>query len=172
MKTMTTTTIDTTGYSLSHETTDPGGYKKSSIHKVTVTGPNGRSYTTTYTMGPMGLWKTNYARGLNTICHLPAKKGEEARTKKDWKRKGDWVEDYDQQTTHRPIGLENVLWCLLMDANCVRHGQSFNDFCDELGMSNDSIKAKESFDACRDTWSGLIGIGADLDKLDEMYQDY
>lgn len=167
--------IDLEGFTLKYVTTDPGGYKRESKHVVTVTGPNGRSYSTDYTMGPLRFWKRTPLPTLYDDIFQAADgkalKGKEAHVLNGMMNNRA-VEQYNKLTTHRPIELADVMYCLVLDANCVRHGQSFDDYCDELGYDNDSIKVRKCFDNCRDIWSGLISIGADLDKLSAMFQDY
>lgn len=44
--------------------------------------------------------------------------------------------------------IDEVLHCLFMDADCGSY--SFNEFCDNMGLSNDSLKALDSYRACMD----------------------
>ena len=71
-----------------------------------------------------------------------------------------------------PPSVDGALWCLVCDASCVRHGQTFEEFCSELGYDSDSRTAERVFNACRDTWSALVRLGFDLDELDRVFQDY
>lgn len=60
---------------------------------------------------------------------------------------------------HTPT-IESVLECLFLDADA--GSESFNDFCDNLGYSKDSIKALDTYRACMDTKEKLRkALGAD-----------
>ena len=39
----------------------------------------------------------------------------------------------------------DVAYCLLSDAQCVYWGESFEDFCDNLGYDSDSMKAYKTY---------------------------
>ena len=67
--------------------------------------------------------------------------------------------------------LEGVLYCLVMDA-VFSSTSSFEEFCDNSGFDSDSVKAKETFEACQKTHYRLLKMGLDLDRLTEIYQDY
>lgn len=51
----------------------------------------------------------------------------------------------------KPVKPKNadVLYCLLLDAEA--NSQSFNDWCDNYGYDNDSIKAESTYRACCET---------------------
>ena len=70
-----------------------------------------------------------------------------------------------------PPTLFDLLECLAMDADCVRHGQTFEEFAGDLGYDEDSRKAERAYNTCRDIWSGLIRLGFDLDALSSWTQD-
>jgi len=75
-------------------------------------------------------------------------------------------------TEPEPVTLDEIIYSLHMDATCVCFGETFEDFCDELGYDNDSRKAEKFYHACRDTLATLIRMGVDLEKLGELFQDY
>ncbi len=50
----------------------------------------------------------------------------------------------------------DVLYCLVSDANGC--DQSFDDWCADLGESNDSIKARDTYFACQKTRVDLISM--------------
>ena len=81
---------------------------------------------------------------------------------------------YTMGAAHRPKipDLPGVLYSLSSDAGCVRYGQTFEDFCGELGYDSDSRTAEKTFNACRDEWAALIRMGFDLDALDEVVREY
>lgn len=68
--------------------------------------------------------------------------------------------------------LPDVLHRVMMDAQDVAYGQTFEDFAAEYGYDEDSRSAERIFHACRDQYFGLQRLGADLDELSELFQDY
>lgn len=66
----------------------------------------------------------------------------------------------------------DVLYCLLSDAGCVMYGQSFEDFCSEIGYNPDSISHKKIYDACTDIWRALIRMGVNVEELQKLFQDF
>jgi hypothetical protein len=52
--------------------------------------------------------------------------------------------------------LEDVMHSLLMDGQSYFDGQSFEEWCDELGYNSDSIKHKKMFDDCCETGRSLV----------------
>lgn len=68
--------------------------------------------------------------------------------------------------------IADVLACLVLDSQGVMDGKTFEEFADDLGYDTDSRKAERIFQACRNTYFGLVRIRADLDELGELFQDY
>ena len=70
-----------------------------------------------------------------------------------------WTTCYHTGLGHRKKGRlvkpkkADVLYCLFSDAELGSY--SFNDFCDYLGLSNDSFKAFDSYKACMETAENL-----------------
>ena len=81
-----------------------------------------------------------------------------------------WQEIMDKSRPEQPE-LANVLYSLVMDANCVRYGQTLSDFGKDFGFTDlqDGVKAWEG---CHASWQGLTRLGLDLDKLDEIMQEW
>ena len=50
-------------------------------------------------------------------------------------------------------GIDGVLECLFSDARC--GAESFDDFCDNCGYSNDSLKALDTYRACMESAKNL-----------------
>jgi hypothetical protein len=66
-----------------------------------------------------------------------------------------------------PPSTADVLYCLASDASGAQG--SFDEWCSNLGESNDSIKALETYRACQKTRDALLRMfGAEL--LDELAQ--
>lgn len=70
-------------------------------------------------------------------------------------------------TIMEPPTLAEVLSAMVSDANCVRFGQSFEDFAAECGYDTDSRAAERIYNACRDEWSALAKLG-NVDTLAEL----
>ena len=70
-----------------------------------------------------------------------------------------------------PPSVGGALWCLAVDASSVRHGQTFEEFCSDIGYDSDSRTAERMFNECRDTWAALIRLGFDLDELDRVFRE-
>lgn len=68
--------------------------------------------------------------------------------------------------------LADVMHSLLLDAQC--GDNSFKDFCAELGYDDDSISAKETWEACNKTHYALRGVFTTEEraKLEDAFQDY
>ena len=68
--------------------------------------------------------------------------------------------------------LADVMSSLVMDAQSVTDGQTFEDFADDMGYDTDSREAERVYNGCLDEYFGLIRLGADLDVMSQMFQDY
>lgn len=68
----------------------------------------------------------------------------------------------------------DVLYCLLSDAECFSSSGDFEDFCANLGYDTDSIKARDAYEECKETFLVLIQkLGTNkLEKLTERAQKY
>lgn len=176
------------GYSLSYVCTNAGGYHDSSEWQVTISR-NNQTYSTTFSKGPgLRIWKATRQFPSTHAWTDKIKRGkrveltwnapnlltvEECKAKgKDWQHQARVLEDFKLLTEPEKPTLPEVLSCLVSDANCVRFGQSFDEFCSDLGYDNDSRKAESTFNGCRDSWTGLVRLGANLDELDELFQNY
>jgi len=60
--------------------------------------------------------------------------------------------------------LDDILQCLFSDADA--GSQSFNDFCDNFGYDNDSLKALDTYRACMESASKLrTALGKEYDAV-------
>jgi hypothetical protein len=66
----------------------------------------------------------------------------------------------------------DVLHSLVMDAGLVRHGQTFEEFCSEVGYDTDSRKAEASYNECKEEWDLLVSLAIDFDEAEEAFSDY
>lgn len=189
--------LESAGWSLSVETVNSGGYKVSAEYRVTV-GHNGQSYTTDYTSGwGNRVWRTlaktprqtgpgfdYWARyrqpGQQVVLFhgvhgFPGPGNLKAPTEcesSNQSRQREVFASFAKLTEPILPTLPDVMFSLVMDAQCVFDGQTFDDFCGDFGYDNDSRSAERIFQACRDTWCALIRLGADFDELSELFQDY
>lgn len=71
-----------------------------------------------------------------------------------------------------PPTVADVMYCFLNDASGAE--QSFKNWCEDFGYSDDSIKAWESYRACQETRDALIRMfGKEIfEQLVEACQDY
>jgi hypothetical protein len=80
----------------------------------------------------------------------------------------------NKQTIPDKPTLADVMSSLVMDAQSVADGQTFEDFADEMGYDTDSREAERVYNGCRDEYFGLVRLCGviDLDVLSKMFQDY
>ena len=74
-------------------------------------------------------------------------------------------------TEGREPEIKDVLYCLVMDYTSA--SETFQDFCDELGYDNDSIKSLNIFKACQKNSEKMKRIfGPVLNALHKEYEGY
>lgn len=174
------TALESDGWTLSHTWKDTGGYQKQSVAEITIT--RGRqSYTTEYTQGwgmrkwisrfymkwsGTGYWDQEFKRGKRVeVIGMKQLKIDSPYNVK-------FIAEFAAITEPETPTLDAVLYALHSDAGGVRHGQTFEDWAGDFGCDTDSRKAEKCFNACRETWAALVRLGADFDKLDNLFQDY
>lgn len=110
-------------------------------------------------------WSTKYSAGC-AHRHYPNGKPIEFKTRIT-------LHDEMERKASRPNTpqIEDVMYCLTSDAGCIAYGQSFEDFCAELGYDNDSIKSQKIYYACLDTYQALNRFGYSIEELQELFQD-
>lgn len=177
--------LEADGWVMTYACQDAGGLKTPSVWAITLTH-QGKRAVTEYTKGaahrhwrnrmttPMltAFWQRYIQRGERVQSMLPDLKDPEDCQKGMQQHQRQVFTEYAMLTKADPPTLDEVMYSLVMDASSVRYGQSFDDFCQEFGYSNDSISARENYDACVQEWQGILRMGADLDVLQEMFQDY
>lgn len=162
------------GWSISPILVNPGDYTTSSEWQITITR-NNAGFTVPYSMGSAHrVWSKT---GRSMAAHmdrskfgkmLPGKRVPTLMCKLTIEEA--WI--LNNCTDPATPELADVMHSVVSDADTVRHGQTFDDWCEELGYDTDSRKAEKSFNACRDEWAGLVRLGANLDELSELFQDY
>lgn len=63
------------------------------------------------------------------------------------------TKDFQVSLLVKPLKLTDVLYSLFSDAS--GHDASFDDWCADLGFSNDSLNAKRCYDACIENYHKL-----------------
>lgn len=178
------------GWTMTYETRDPGGYSEPAVFEVTVARQGRNAFSTTYTKGcglrrwrtrPAllgewsainGYWACDYSSGKRVSFSRPRLKALADCRPDQLEHQRQVLDAFNRLTEAEPPTLVEVIASLVCDANCVRGGQSFAEFCSDFGYSTDSVRAREAFDACRDTWAAMVRFGADLDALTELLRDY
>lgn len=164
-------TLKDDGWDLSYVFKDEEGDDGECVFDVTIKH-NGRTFTTGYTKGAAHrIWKKKIPYYTKDSCWTKYyKPGEKINI--FFKINPDTIKEFKALTEPIPPTIEDVLYCLLADASCVQYGQTFEEFCSELGYDTDSRKAEKIFNVCRDVWAALIRLGADFEKLNKLFQDY
>jgi hypothetical protein len=70
----------------------------------------------------------------------------------------------------KPLNIDDVLYSLVLDSDFAC--ETFDDFCDNLGYDNDSMKANEIYKACQKNAKKVKSFISDLEKARELFQDY
>lgn len=84
------------------------------------------------------------------------------------------IHDHLLLQTSKPMlpDLCGVVSCIVSDATSVCGGETFKEWADNFGVSDDSISALESYNACIQMLMFIRRTGIDLGLLQELYQDY
>jgi hypothetical protein len=70
----------------------------------------------------------------------------------------------------KPLNIDDVLYSLILDSQA---GQgTFEDFCDNFGYNEDSIKHSEIYKACQKTAKKVKTFIPNLEEASELFQDY
>ena len=132
---------------------DFNGRDGSTIWIVTIVR-NGQSFQTEFTMGAAHRHYRNN-QPIQLFCRMTT----------------DQLNQNKRSIPKKPT-LTDVMYSLVLDAQCVAFGQTFADFAAELGYDEDSCTAEKAYNGCRDEFFGLQRLGANLDELSELFQDY
>lgn len=93
---------------------------------------------------------------------------------KELKLKGDTVVTLEQSPliTTGLVTQAEVLYSVISDIDCAL--ETFQDFCDNMGLNEDSIKDRETYFACQKNGTKLRSIfsGSEVEHLRELLQDY
>jgi len=166
------------GWSMVSRIIDAGDWKTASQHEVTISR-NGQNMTTPYTMGaahrvwscsqsPIGCmpWNTHDKQTIGPMIKgkgMPYVRGRVSLHQEKVLLKC---------TEPASPSLADVMYSLALDASSVSEGQDFDSWTADFGFSSDSRNAERLFHACIDSWRSLIRLGADMDNLLALFQDY
>ena len=81
-----------------------------------------------------------------------------------------YKENIDKCSIVKPLKIDDVLNCLVLDAQS--GSECFDDFCDNFGYNQDSIKASEIYNNCKKNAKKLKNIIDDLDDAADKFNNY
>lgn len=96
-------------------------------------------------------WKKNYHHWIITI-------------------NGQSFDCYTGTATPNPPTLDDVLYCLIMDAKAAT--MTFEEWCDKFDYNEDSPKAFDMYHECQETLSKLIKAEINIEHECKRFQDY
>ncbi len=108
-------------------------------------------------------WKGSGHIGIRVLIGKEFKDGNYVSTY-GWKRVSEYearrMKSNYSSNQPKPIPPQDneVLYCLAMDAQCIRDYPLWEDFADSMGYNVDSIKEKKIFEACCDNYRKLREI--------------
>ena len=81
-----------------------------------------------------------------------------------------YIDELKKVSKPKPLNIDDVLYSLILDSQAGT--ESFDDFCDNLGYNNDSIKVNEIYRDCQKNSKKVKTFITDIDKASELFQDY
>lgn len=175
------------GWILDYKTIDSGGYKRDSQFTI-VLHKNNQHFSTTYTKGwghrkwikkstfspCCGYWDRYFHNGKVIAIDIPTSliNPSDIKDVRTQRHQQHIFDDFELLSEPIHPTLDEVVFSIYMNAQCVINGESFEEWCNDLGYSTDSIKGKQAYDYCRDAWSFLVRCNVDLDKLENLFKDY
>jgi len=81
-----------------------------------------------------------------------------------------YIDELKAVSKPKPLNIDDVLYSLILDSQA--GAESFDDFCDNFGYDNDSIKANEIYKACQKNAKKVKTFITDIDKASELFQGY
>ena len=117
-----------------------------------------------------------YSRGIGyrtELSHYERDKFKKVMNRNPQKTKSNlllYVDELKKVSKPKPLNIDDVLYSLVLDTQLSR--ETFDDFCDDLGYSNDSIKANDIYKACQKNGKKLRTFIKDLDRAIDLFQDY
>jgi len=81
-----------------------------------------------------------------------------------------YIDELKKCSKPKPLNIDDILYSLFLDSQA--GAESFDDFCDNFGYNNDSIKANDIYKACQKNAKKVKTFITDIDKANELFQDY
>ena len=81
-----------------------------------------------------------------------------------------YIDELKKVSKPKPLNIDDILYSLILDGQF--SNETFDDFCDNFGYNNDSIKANEIYRACQKNSKKVKTFITDIDKASELFQDY
>ena len=121
-------------------------------------------------------WRNREVEGVLGVDHKTAEKKIAIWQGKTWGKK--LTDSFDKKLTeiifkYAEIEMPDaydVESALVSDASCIESSLDFKDFCWSFGYSDDSIKAKEIYNQCKDILVRLIQTGK-YDELKKLHEE-
>jgi hypothetical protein len=81
-----------------------------------------------------------------------------------------YIDQLKKVSKPKPLNIDDILYSLVLDSQASL--ETFDDFCDNFGYDNDSIKANEIYKACQKNAKKVKTFIKDLHIASELFQDY
>lgn len=81
-----------------------------------------------------------------------------------------YIDELKKVSKPKPLNIDDILYSLILDSQF--SNKTFDDFCDNFGYNNDSIKVNEIYRACQKNSKKVKTFIKDLEQAGELFQDY
>jgi len=81
-----------------------------------------------------------------------------------------YIDELKAVSKPKPLNIDDILYSLILDSQA--GAESFDDFCDNFGYNNDSIKANDIYKACQKNGKKAKTFITDIDKASELFLNY
>jgi hypothetical protein len=81
-----------------------------------------------------------------------------------------YISELKKVSKPKPLDIDDILYSLILDSNF--SSENFDDFCDDLGYNNDSMKANDTYRACQKNAKKLRTFIKDINQASELFQNY
>lgn len=81
-----------------------------------------------------------------------------------------YIDTFAKVSKPKPLNIDDVLYSLVLDSQF--SNDTFDDFCDNLGYDNDSIKANDIYRACQKTAKKVKTFIPNIDEANELFNEY
>ena len=81
-----------------------------------------------------------------------------------------YIDELKKVSKPKPLNIDDVLYDLVLDSQF--SNETFDDFCDNFGCDNDSMKANAIYRVCQKNSKKVRTFIKDLEQAGELFQDY